>query len=243
MAFTDRIRNHPIAFLLGLMAVSLAVLLLLPPIAQDQDYHDFADQRVLLGIPNFWNVTSNLPFVAVGAAGLWRLRSNPTTCVLFSAILLIGVGSFYYHWRPNDDTLLWDRLPMAIAFMTILTALIEERVSAKVGAMLLGPLVAVGIFSLVLWRWTGDLRLYVWAQFFPFLALCLLFVLFPPKYTRSSYWLVAALLYALAKLLEFYDEAIYSAGSLLSGHTLKHLAAAAACLVVLRYFQTRRPLG
>jgi hypothetical protein len=28
-----------------------------------------------------------------------------------------------------------------------------------------------------------------------------------------------------------------------SGHTLKHLGAAAACFVVLRYFQIRRPLA
>jgi len=57
-------------------------------------------------------------------------------------------------------------------------------------------------------------------QFFPFLALLLLFLLFPAKYTATSYWLVAATLYALAKLLELFDHAIYSFGSVLSGHTL-----------------------
>ena len=70
----------------------------------------------------------------------------------------------------------------------------------------------------------------------------LLFLLFPPKYTGTSYWLVAAAWFALAKLFEFYDEAIYSVGSILSGHTFKHLAAAAACFTLLRYFQTRRPI-
>ena len=67
-----------------------------------------------------------------------------------------------------------------------------------------------------------------------------MFLLFQPKYTGTSYWLIAAALYALAKLLEFYDNAVYSVG--LSGHTLKHLAAAAAFFVILRYFQTRRPI-
>jgi hypothetical protein len=62
----------------------------------------------------------------------------------------------------------------------------------------------------------------------------------PSKYTGTSYWIFAALLYAFAKLLEFYDSAIYSVGTILSGHTLKHLAAAAACFAVLRYFQNRR---
>src|SRR4029077_21263444 len=109
--------------------------------------------------------------------------------------------------------------------------------------MLLRPLLAIGIFSLLLWRWTDDLRLYAWAQFLPFLALVLILRLFPPKYTGTSYWVIAAALYALAKLLEFYDQAVFSAGSILSGHTLKHLAAAAACFAVLRYFQTRRPIA
>jgi hypothetical protein len=92
------------------------------------------------------------------------------------------------------------------------------------------------------WRWTDDLRLYAWAQFFPSLALVLILQLFPPKYTGTPYWITAAALYALAKLLEYLDEKIYSAGSILSGHTLKHLAAAAAGFAILRLFQTRRPM-
>jgi hypothetical protein len=79
-------------------------------------------------------------------------------------------------------------------------------------------------------------------QFFPCLALPLLFLLFPPKYSGTSYWLIAAALYALAKLFEFYDSAIYSFGSILSGHTLKHIVAAAACVAVLRHFQKRQPI-
>jgi hypothetical protein len=43
-------------------------------------------------------------------------------------------------------------------------------------------------------------------------------------------------------LLEFSDDAVYSVGSILSGHTLKHLAAGAACFAVLRYYQARRPV-
>ncbi|MGA8954423.1 MAG: hypothetical protein WB503_03410, partial [Pseudolabrys sp.] len=100
--------------LLALMAASLVGLLLLPAIAQDQSYHEFADQRTLFGIPNFWNVVSNFPFVAIGAVGLWQFRRNPAIDVLFLGILLTGFGSAYYHLDPNDRTLFWDRLPMAI---------------------------------------------------------------------------------------------------------------------------------
>jgi len=228
--------------LIGLTVASLAGLMLLPPIPQDQGYHQFADQRTLLGIPNFWNVVSNLPFIAVGAAGLRQFHRQPATFVLFLGIFLTGFGSSYYHWSPSDGTLFWDRLPMTLCFMAILAVVIGERVDTRAGAVLLSPLLAVGLFSLLLWRWTGDLRLYAWVQFFPILALLLMFLMFPAKYTGTSWWLIAAALYALAKLLEFYDRAIYSVGSLLSGHTLKHLAAASACYAVLRYFQTRKPI-
>ena len=228
---------------LALMAASLVGLLLLPPISQDQNYHDFADQRTILGIPHFWNVVSNLPFIVIGVAGIRRSHRDPAIFVLFLAILMTGFGSSYYHLDPNDRTLFWDRLPMSIGFMAILALAIEERLDAKAGAILLWPLIAIGVFSLLLWRWNGDLRLYGWVQFFPCAALLLLFLLFPPKYTGTFYWVTAAALYALAKLLEFYDSTIYSAGSILSGHTLKHIAAAAACYAILRYFQKRQPIA
>jgi len=229
--------------LLIFMLASLVGLLWLPPIAQNQHYHDFADQRTILGIPHFWNVVSNLPFIAIGAAGLWQSRRDPAIIALFLGILLTGFGSAYYHLDPNDSTLFWDRLPMAISFMAILAIAIEERVDASAGVTLLWPLIAIGVLSLLLWRWTGDLRLYGWVQFFPGIALLLLFLLFSPKNSGTQYWLVAVALYVLAKLFEFYDKAIYSVGSIVSGHTLKHFAAAAACLAILRYFQKRRPIS
>jgi Ceramidase len=233
----------PVVVLLGLMSASLAGLLLLPPIPQDQSYHQFADQRAIFGIPNFWNVVSNLPFLAVGAAGLWRFRDDPATIVLFLGIFLTGIGSSYYHWDPNDRTLFWDRLPMTLAFAAILALVVAERVNPRAGAILLWPALAIGLFSLLLWLWTDDLRLYFWVQFFPGLALLVLFLTCPPKYTGTHYWIVAAGLYALAKVFEFSDHAIFSAGYLLSGHTLKHLTAAAACFAILRYFETRRPIA
>jgi len=236
------VRDQPVPALYGLMIVSLAALLPLPPLLQDPTYHNFADQREFFGIPNFWNVVSNLPFIAVGAAGLLQLRRDATTLVLFAGFFLTGFGSAYYHLNPNDSTLFWDRLPMTLCFAAILAAVVEERVDARAGAMLLRPLLAIGIFSLLLWRWTDDLRLYAWAQFFPFFALILILQLLPPKYTGASYWITAAALYALAKLLEFLDEKIFSFGSIVSGHTLKHLAAAAAAFTILRLFRIRQPL-
>ena len=75
------VRDRPVLFLYGLMIVTLAALLPIPPLLQNQDYHQFADQREVLGIPNFWNVVSNLPFIAVGAVGLAQFgrSAKPST--------------------------------------------------------------------------------------------------------------------------------------------------------------------
>ena len=234
--------NHPLLILIGLMATSVLGLLLLPAIPQDQAYHLFADRRTLLGIPNSWNVVSNIPFAVVGALGLAQFRDDAAKIVLFLGFFLTGIGSAYYHWDPNDGTLFWDRLPMTISFAAIFALVVQERVGAAAGAVLLWPMLAIGVASLLLWLWTDDLRLYFWAQCFPGVALLVLFLLYPAKYSHGYYWIIAAALYALAKLFEFTDETIYSIGHILSGHTLKHLAAAAAGFAVLRYFQIRRPM-
>lgn len=235
-------QNRPLLVILGAMAASLALLLLFPPILQNQSYHDFADTRTVLGVPNFWNVVSNIPFVLVGAVGLARSRHDTANTVIFGGIFLTGFGSSYYHWAPDDGTLFWDRLPMALAFMALLAGAIGERVSAKAGAILLWPLLVMGVLSLLVWRWSGDLRLYGWVQFFSVVALPAMFLLLPAKYTGTGYWVAAAIIYLLAKLFEYFDGQIYSIGQVVSGHTLKHLAAAGACFAILRYFQTRQPV-
>lgn len=242
MEFYNAKNGRNVIALLIVMVASFVGLLFLPPITQDQSYHEFADQRTLIGVPHFSNVVSNFPFIAAGVAGLWQLRRDPAINMFYVGVLLTGFGSAYYHLDPNDRTLFWDRLPMAIGFMAILSIGIEERVDATVGSILLWPLIAIGVFSLFLWRWTGDLRLYGWVQFFPCLALPLLFILFPAKYSRTFDWLIAAAFYALAKIFEFYDHAIYSVGYIVSGHTLKHIAAAVACVAILRHFQKRTPV-
>jgi hypothetical protein len=244
MGLKGTIRFHPLAFLFGLAAISLLALLFVPPIPQPQDYHQFADGKTLLGIPNFWNVVSNLPFVVVGAMGLKYFRDDQSAGVFFLGVFLTGFSSSYYHWNPNDAGLFWDRLPMAIAFMAILANVVQERIDAKVGKVLLWPLVMLGIASLLWWRPTDDLRLYGWVQFFPCLVLPLIFWLFAPKYSGTGYWFAAAGWYLLAKVLEYADGAIYSVDQhIMGGHAIKHVAAAGACYAILRAFQTRQPVS
>jgi hypothetical protein len=241
--FADAKSANPILVLALLTGVTLAALLLVPPVPQDQTYHLFADQRRLFGIPNFWNVASNLPFLVVGGLGLVRFRDTPAMIVLFLGFLLTGIGSSYFHLDPSDGTLFWDRLPMTLSFAAIFSLVVDERVGVRTGAAVLWPMLAIGVLSLLVWLWIDDLRLYFWAQFYPGLALLVLMLLYPAKYSHARYWLLAAGLYALAKCFELADAAVYSLGQIVSGHTLKHLFAAAACFVVLRYLQLRRPIA
>lgn len=156
-------------------------------------------------------------------------------------MFLTGFSSSYYHWQPNDWGLFWDRMPMSVAFMAILANVIEERIDERVGRLLLWPLVALGVVSLLIWLRTDDLRLYGWVQFFPVVVLPLIFVLFAPKYTGTGYWFAAAGLYIAAKLLEAFDAQIYAVLGVISGHPLKHVVAACSCACIYLVFRDRKP--
>ncbi|HZY89998.1 MAG TPA: hypothetical protein VFE78_34565 [Gemmataceae bacterium] len=248
---------------LGLAIVTLGLAFCLPPIPQHPGFHAFADGRTMLGVPNFLNVASNLPFVVVGLLGLGLLLRHDAVgpagavlaraerwpfLVLFAGVLLTGFGSAYYHLAPDNDRLVWDRLPMTVAFMGLFASMIGERIGVRAGAWLLWPLVWLGVASVLAWhlgerRGAGDLRLYGFVQFYPLLTIPLLIYLFPARYTHAGGVFVALGWYLLAKVLELgpVDHGIYSAGQLVSGHTLKHLAAALGAYWLFRMVKYRRP--
>ncbi|PNT73647.1 hypothetical protein BRADI_2g61534v3 [Brachypodium distachyon] len=220
-------------------AIFVVLMLVTPAIPQDEDYHDFADQRDLfLGIPNTLNVVSNIPFFFVGVVGLilchyknyFRLCSQGelwSWTLFFAGVTAVGFGSSYYHLNPNNATLVWDRLPMTIAFTSIMAIFIIERVDDRAGTKSLAPLVFAGALSILYWRFFDDLRPYAVIQFVPCIAIPVMAIVIPPMYTHSSYWLWAAGFYLLAKVEEAADKPIYRwTHQIVSGHTLKHLCAA-----------------
>jgi len=237
-------------FLLAAVAIgSLALVFSLPPFDRDFQYRAFADRRVFFGIPNFWDVASNIPFLLVGIAGLksclgYDLRNGKLAwSVLFAGVAFVSVGSSYYHWDPEDATLLWDRLPMAIAFMGLFVALLGEYVSVRLAHILLVPMLLLGLSSVLYWRSFGDPRLYFWVQLIPLLTVPAVIVLFRARYTRRSLLLAALGWYALAKVSELYDREIFAfTGNLFSGHSFKHVLAAMACFTILWMLRTRKPL-
>ena len=238
--------------LAAITAISLFLIFLLSPIAQDPFFHHFADTRTFWGISNFGNVSSNLPFLVIGMYGLVTVLQSPTPssirwtyAILFAGVILTGLGSGYYHNHPDNDTLVWDRIPMTIVFMSFSSATVAELISRPLGAQLLWPLLAVGIGSVLWWHYTetfgkGDLRLYMWVQFYPMLAIGLLLALYFSPAVKvilpSLVWIV--IWYVVAKVLEQLDFPIYRATGI-SGHSLKHLAAAVSTLYFVRLFRVQ----
>jgi hypothetical protein len=255
-------RGTQAAILLAVTFAAAAAISLTPPIPQDPAYHRFADTRRVGRVPNGWNVLSNLAFLLVGGYGVLkvlRMPAGPTTgliesrerwayALFFAGVALTGAGSAYYHWAPDTPRLFWDRLPMTIGFMAFLAAVVSERIGVTAGLLLLGPLVAAGAGSVIFWRareleGAGDLRPYALVQFLPALLILLMLWRFPARYTGGGYLLVVLGFYAVAKLFEALDGAIFSLGHWLSGHTLKHLAVALAAGWVVHALETRRAMA
>ena len=233
--------------ILTVAAVGVIGSLFVPRIPQDPAYHQFADNRTFYGIPSFWNVVTNLPFVLVGIFGLARhskvvaLRTSYLLVCL--GIILVGVGSAYYHFSPSTKSLVWDRLPMTIVFMALFSAIIEDRVSSRAGKILLWPLIVVGAASVGYWylselQGNGDLRPYGLVQFLPFVLIPLILILFQLGRLCIAFlwWTLAT--YALAKIAEHFDLGILEITGMISGHSIKHLLASLALLIfVLAYPQ------
>jgi len=240
--------------------VVVFIIGMLEPFAQDPAYHRFADSRSFLGIPNFNDVVSNLAFAIVGMLGLATVAGGARNAIFaqaadarpylifFLGIALISLGSAFYHWAPSNERLFWDRLPMSMSFMAMSAAVVADRIDARAGnGWLLYLLLGVGAASLLYWNWTeslgrGDLRFYALVQFYPMVAVPLIIGLFARhRYTIARYLVWMILWYAVSKLLEHFDDEVFELlGHTLSGHTLKHLAAAVAPLVVLRMLQAQR---
>ena len=236
-----------IAMLVFILLAPLAYLLLLHgPIPQTKGYHLFADARSCLGIQNFGNVVSNLAFLLVGLIGVWwcavRMHGGARLAwlVFFAGVALTFAGSSYYHLAPDDDRLVWDRLPMTIAFVALFVALLGEHIGAGVERWLLWPGLVLGIASVCWWRYSGDLRLYAWVQGAPLLAIPFVVAMFPARYTHRMYLLYGLGFYALAKALEFYDQGLFDiTAQFISGHSVKHLLAAVAPLMLLLMLMRR----
>jgi hypothetical protein len=244
--------------LVGATAAAAGLAFLAPAFPQPLSYHDFADGRAFLGLPHFLNVASNVPFLLAGAYGLTvvlgsagRQRADGderrSYIVFFVGSMLTALGSAYYHAAPDNARLLWDRLPMTLGFAGLTAAVFAERIDRVIGRRALVPLLLLGVSSVLYWHYTelegrGNVLPYAIYQGWTIAVVAFAVLAYPSRrYSHGAalWWVVA--LYALAKAAEALDPVIYRLGHIVSGHTLKHLFAAAAVLAVAEMLRRRTP--
>jgi hypothetical protein len=223
-------------------AAVVIALFFVHPIAQWPEYHQFADTRSYFGIPNFWNMFSNIGILLVGIWGYFVLgwkwsqrefadwREMLPYAAMVTGIFLTGIGSSYYHWAPDNATNVWDRLPLTMIFTSIVSIILLERVGLKTALWSLGPLLLMGFGSVLYWIWTeslgrGDLRPYAFVQFYPPVFIAMVLYFFRKPFPRIKDLLLIIAFYAVAKGFELGDLSLYQLTGTVSGHPLKHLFA------------------
>lgn len=254
-------RNQQLYILGGLSVVVVIAAWLLPAFPQPAYYHEFVDQRSFLGIPNFNDVMSNLAFLFSAGAGivfLYWIQRMPeqhsfeyrNEClpywVLFLSVSAVAFGSMGYHLAPDNDRLVWDRLPIVVALAALLSATLVERVNRTAGLWALPVLVVLAILSVWYWHWTelqgrGNLNFYVVAQFYSIVTILWISLRFPSRYSEANGIFQVIGLYGMAKAAEMLDGGIFTwTGGLISGHTLKHVIAAYAVYRIVQILRKRQ---
>ncbi len=236
--------SRPEWCLLSATLLAAAVAWCGPFVAQQAHYHAFADSRSWLGVPHALDVMSNLPFAVAGGWGLvlvWaqRQRCDLDGCwqlatLFFVGLVVTALGSGYYHWMPSDAGLAWDRIGMVLAFAGLLGLAVADRVTVRAGAAIAVSVLVAGPASVAAWLYTGNLLAWSVVQGG---GMLLVLALALRKPTGGAWnlplWAVIGC-YALAKALELGDHAVFAlTQGWVSGHTLKHVAAALAAWPVL----------
>ncbi|CAN7068530.1 unnamed protein product, partial [Brassica rapa subsp. trilocularis] len=220
-------------------------------------HHVFADKRnFMAGVPNTLNVMTNFPFLIIGVLGFVlclggsffniSLKGEIWGWTLFYAsVSSLAFGSAYYHLKPDDNRIVWDTLPILIAYSSLFSSFLVERAGERVGLSCLVLLLFISVFSVAYARVFNDLRLCLTFQLIPCLVIPVMTVLLPPKYTHSRFWLLATAAHAVSKIEGLADSKIYNFnGYTISGHSLGHLCSALAMVlltVMLLYRSIRFP--
>lgn len=204
--------------------------------------HPFIDARTLWGIPNALDVLSNLAFIPLGLWGLKSLYQAPmvhraaqqSAAVFFAGLLATCASSSYYHWAPSAWGLAVDRAGMAMAFAGVLGLAAAERVSLRAAPYVWVNVLAAGLMAAYLNYSLGAIAPWVVVQFGGMAVV--LWAATQPKQAGALGvrwgWLIG--IYAVAKLFELGDEAVYRATDYtLSGHSIKHIVASMAALPII----------
>jgi hypothetical protein len=190
-------------------------------------------------------VITNIAFLSTGILGFifcFNNRKKETQrswIIFFLGVTVVSIGSGYYHLNPNNNTLVWDRLPMTVGFMGLFIGILGEYVNPKIERFFLIPAILIGFSSVIYWHYFDDLRFYFWVQLIPLLTVPVVMILFKGRYTHQRYLIYALIFYLLAKITEIYDKEIFRLNyDQFSGHSLKHILASLVPLYI--YFMIKK---
>ncbi|KAG5030821.1 hypothetical protein AAZX31_06G048400 [Glycine max] len=219
----------------------MCLIFFTPRIPRSPKHHQFVDMRNLLdspGVPNTLNVMTNFPFLVVGVLGLvlaleggvFNISSQGevwTWALFYAGIAGVAFGSAYYHLKPDDHRVLWDTLPMMVAFSSLLSSLVVERLGQRIGLCCMFALNLAAFLCVVYERIYNDIRFCMMFQLTLPLAIPVIAVLYRSKYTHSRYWFISTGIYLLAKFEGATDRKLYHVNNyIISGHSLEHLCLA-----------------
>ncbi len=249
------------ALLAALVLLSLVAILGPAMPTPEAVAQPFADGRAWGGLPNAMDVLSNLPFAVLGAWGLRRLHrldlahqreqrpsagtwppppeppANALDCawLFFAGLLVTAAGSVFFHLEPDALRLAADRAGMAVAFAGLIGFAVCERVSQRAGWPAAWFTLAAGLLAVAVFHETGNVLPWAVLQFGGVLLVLVLSLARPVHGAIGLKLGWVIFFYGLAKLFELSDQALYEATQhLISGHSLKHLAAALAALPVFQ---------
>ncbi|KAG5045047.1 hypothetical protein JHK86_014453 [Glycine max] len=216
----------------------MCLIFFTPRIPRSPKHHQFVDMRNLLGVANTLNVMTNFPFLVVGVLGLvlaleggvFNISSQGevwTWALFYAGIAGVAFGSAYYHLKPDDHRVLWDTLPMMVAFSSLLSSLVVERLGQRIGLCCMFALNLAAFLCVVYERIYNDIRFCMMFQLTLPLAIPVIAVLYRSKYTHSRYWFISTGIYLLAKFEGATDRKLYHVNNyIISGHSLEHLCLA-----------------
>ncbi|XP_058781129.1 uncharacterized protein LOC131655251 [Vicia villosa] len=216
----------------------MCFILFTPPIPRSLNHHRFADVRNLLGVPNTLNVMTNFPFLVVGVLGFvfaldgtfFNISSQGEVwswVVFYSGMIGIAFGSAYYHLKPDNHRVIWDTLPMTVAFSSLMSCLVFERFGQRTGLCCLFALLVSAFLCVLHERIYNDIRFCVMFQLILSLAIPAVAFMYRSKYTHSGYWFLATGIYVLAKIQGITDKKIFRVNNyFITGHSLEHLCLA-----------------
>jgi len=239
----------------SLYATFFIVLIFVNAIPQPKTYHDFVDKRGVCGICNFCDVFSNIPFLIVGVYGVITINQLPDSrflsdeerfawILVFLGTFLVGFGSAYYHQKPNNERLFWDRTPMCVSFAGFNLAMVEVLGMYEPSRGWQLAALIYCLMSCYYWRFYDDLRLYIITQFYPIALAIPVLLSFDSRCTHMEYVYFTYGAYLFAKVTEIFDREVFDlTGKIISGHTMKHLVAAVGILALVPYLQQRTLLA